>query len=908
MQQKRLWELDDLKDYKCINCDETMPSIKACTCPVCGFKMFPLPFDKKEVLSAEILRFFDGFKHFEIDYDLIDYYRFDDEIGEKIYKYEDDNRFPSFEKICKYLLSATKTEEFAERVNRTVDNFYNHFTVINSYNYSSDYSDLIKSITKHDDLLLKSAELFNKDIIFDELKFKNVSMKYKQVPDIFLEKKAEALLNLMKQLVEKIIHFTKINNIYGSDISLRLTINDSKIEEEPFDALNKAIKDTSDILNKRYEVDFFSDGTDELKEMILQLIYCVHYLRELPILLDKIVYSINGSEINQVQFQSVIESTINDRYINLLSGLTKENLMLNYSEKALLDKYISLIEMDEFDFLKINKNDLKLSTKSEKKLDELIGLSVIKESIKKIKAYALVNKDSDDLSLHMCFYGNPGTGKTEVARLIAGILHENEILPSEKVVEVDRSDLVAEYMGQTAIKTMEVIKKSVGGVLFIDEAYSLVPSTDGHYDYGDEAISTLIKAMEDYRGQFCVILAGYKKPMQDMISSNPGFKSRIQFTLDFPNYSRDELEEIAKLIAKKKKYTFSDIALNRILDITDIKRKDPDFANAREIRNIIEQVIMCQNIRCIDANNKKLELVDVNKYIQDYNINLPLKSGNEKKEILTADEELEHLIGLNSVKRMVKKIRAYAKKNKDDEDFNLHMCFYGNPGTGKTEVARIISRILYDAGVLKESKIIETDAHGLIGQYVGQTAPKTMDKINSAMDGVLFIDEAYGLTDKDLSDGNSGYGKEAVETLIKAMEDFRGKFCVILAGYKNEMNDLLSSNPGFESRIQFVLDFPDYSRDELSEIIKLFINKKRYSIDEDALEYMLRITDYMRDQPNFANARTARNIVDKVILNQNLRTEDEDDNNIVYSDVQDYIIDENIDLNKNPTKSNRIGF
>ena len=257
---------------------------------------------------------------------------------------------------------------------------------------------------------------------------------------------------------------------------------------------------------------------------------------------------------------------------------------------------------------------------------------------------------------------------------------------------------------------------------------------------------------------------------------------------------------------------------------------------------------------------------------------------------------------------MVKKIRAYAKKNKDDEDFNLHMCFYGNPGTGKTEVARIISRILYDAGVLKESKIIETDAHGLIGQYVGQTAPKTMDKINSAMDGVLFIDEAYGLTDKDLSDGNSGYGKEAVETLIKAMEDFRGKFCVILAGYKNEMNDLLSSNPGFESRIQFVLDFPDYSRDELSEIIKLFINKKRYSIDEDALEYMLRITDYMRDQPNFANARTARNIVDKVILNQNLRTEDEDDNNIVYSDVQDYIIDEIIDLNKNPTKPNRIGF
>jgi SpoVK/Ycf46/Vps4 family AAA+-type ATPase len=191
------------------------------------------------------------------------------------------------------------------------------------------------------------------------------------------------------------------------------------------------------------------------------------------------------------------------------------------------------------------KNLLKIG-ESEKKLNKLIGLSSIKESIKKIKAYALANKDSDDLNVHMCFYGNPGSGKTEVARIIAGILHENGILPTKKVVEVDRGGLVGQYVGETPQKTMYKIQEAMGGVLFVDEAYALVPKTGGGFDYGHEAVATLIKAMEDYRGKFCVILAGYRNEMQQMLSSNPGFKSRIQFELDFPNYSREELGQITK--------------------------------------------------------------------------------------------------------------------------------------------------------------------------------------------------------------------------------------------------------------------------------------------------------------------------------------------------------------------------
>ena len=332
-----------------------------------------------------------------------------------------------------------------------------------------------------------------------------------------------------------------------------------------------------------------------------------------------------------------------------------------------------------------------------------------------------------------------------------------------------------------------------------------------------------------------------------------------------------------------------------MLDITDHKRKDFNFANAREVRNILDKVIMCQNVRCAGTSDKALEIVDVNTYIRDEHINIPTSGNGFVKKILTTEEELDTLVGLRSVKRMIKKIKAYAKRNKTDPDINLHMSFCGNPGTGKTEVARILSRLLYEAGVLTEAKLIETDASGLISKYVGETAKKTLNKINDAMGGVLFIDEAYSLM-QNTDSGTAGYGDEAVAVLLKQMEDKRGQFCVILAGYKTEMDKFISTNPGFSSRIQFSLDFPDYDREELSEIAQHFLQKN--------------ITDYYRARPNFANARTVRNILEQVIMNQNLRADEEEssDTNIILSDVKDYIDDENIDLNSSTGTHRRIGF
>lgn len=704
-----------------------------------------------------------------------------------------------------------------------------------------------------------------------------------------------------------------MNNLYGNSHKYHPTKRSSKFSNQTDfkDELEDAISKAERVLAKKYVVDIMDDGSDELKEMLTCLWHSIEVIMCAPLFVKNYEYATEAGRMNEADFLARISELLQQRYLVYNRAVSVSAILDSKTEDQIFELYKKLILVDNLGFLVPLGTKLINIGESEKKLNELIGLAGIKESIKKIKAYALANQGSDNLNIHMCFLGNPGTGKTEVARYIAGILHENRILPTNRVVEVDRSGLVSQYFGATAEKTRRVIASAMGGVLFIDEAYALGNSGDhGLTDYGKEAIDTLVKAMEDYRGKFCVIFAGYKSEMHKMIEINPGLKSRIQFMLDFPNYSRDELQSITQLMLQHRGYSMGESAMSRILDVTDIKRKDPNFANAREIRNILDQVIMCQNMRCAGTEDHEIGIVDVNKYIQDAKVNLPTAGDDGQKKVLTGEEELDQLIGLDSVKRMVKKIKAYAKRNKGEAGFNLHMCFYGNPGTGKTEVARILSRILYDAGVLSEAKLVETDGHGLMGKFVGETAPKTEAKIDSAMGGVLFIDEAYALVGSHTATGGAtNYGEEAIAVLLKEMEDRRGQFCAILAGYKDEMRRMLSANPGFESRIQFTLDFPDYSREELGQIAVVFLNKKKYTIDQAALELLLDVAEYYRTQKNFSNARTIRNILDQVIMNQNLRTEDtEGDSTIIRSDVEDYIADENIDMQKKTAHAGRIGF
>jgi type VII secretion ATPase EccA len=273
-------------------------------------------------------------------------------------------------------------------------------------------------------------------------------------------------------------------------------------------------------------------------------------------------------------------------------------------------------------------------------------------------------------------------------------------------------------------------------------------------------------------------------------------------------------------------------------------------------------------------DDEKTDVTDENK---DKTEQVEKKDSVIVNEPLETDpyEELDGLIGLDAVKQEVRSLANFVKLQKQREAKGLktakvsyHLVFYGSPGTGKTTVARIVGRIYKDLGVLKKGHTVETDRAGLVGEYVGKTGPKTDTVISQALDGVLFIDEAYSLVPE--SGNGSDYGQEAISTILKRMEDYRDRLVVIVAGYKNEMKRFIDSNPGLQSRFNRYIDFPDYSPKELTDIFKMYMKKNQYTISEETENYLKEQFEYVvaHKDRNFGNARFARNVFEKSIQAQ----------------------------------------
>ncbi len=526
-------------------------------------------------------------------------------------------------------------------------------------------------------------------------------------------------------------------------------------------------------------------------------------------------------------------------------------------------------------------------------LDKLIGLSQIKKQVREhaqyIKFLQLRKengfKEVDEINVHSVFKGNPGTGKTTVARLMGLIYRKMGLLSKGHVHEVDRVDLVGEYIGQTAPKVKEAIEKARGGILFIDEAYALARANDDSKDFGREVIEILVKELSNGPGDMAVIVAGYPKEMDHFISSNPGLKSRFKLYYDFADYMPQELSLIADYACDEKEVKLEDEAKVIIdeLIVSAYRDRDKTFGNARFVFDLVEKAKVNLGLRIMSKDNGKVDTEILSKIVAS-DVELVRMKENKIRPHIPVDQkfldkslaELNDLIGISEVKKQINElveIVKYHKETKRDvlNNFYLHTVFVGNPGTGKTTVARILTKIYKALGILERGHMVETDRQGLVAGFVGQTAIKTAEKIDEAMGGVLFIDEAYALSNFNGHQGD--YGGEVIQTILKRMEDHRGQFFVFAAGYPSNMETFLKANPGLSSRFDKILKFDDYSSDELTKIASKMIEDEGYHINTKALQILnekLKHIHKFRDK-FFGNARDVRTIIVEIIKNQNLR-------------------------------------
>lgn len=508
-----------------------------------------------------------------------------------------------------------------------------------------------------------------------------------------------------------------------------------------------------------------------------------------------------------------------------------------------------------------------------KELDNIIGLKKVKDFIFDLETNVKIQKmrvasglPKADISMHMIFTGNPGTGKTTIARIVAQFLKSIGVLSSGHLKEVTRADLVGQYLGETAQKTNSVINSALGGVLFIDEAYSLC--RDAGDPFGLEAIDALVKGMEDHRDDLVVILAGYEKEMQEFLKTNSGLKSRFPNIVNFEDYSSQEMVKIAYITARSKGYKIDsacDKHLIKVFERSQIKGEN-DGGNGRLVRNTIEAAILQQSKRVLRGSSSLDLLIP-----EDFGCTLP--------QNFNLEEELSKVIGLDAVKKYIRSLQARlklkeARKNaglNTNDTQTMHMIFAGNPGTGKTMMARTVANVLYNMNVISTNKLVETDRSGLVAGYVGQTAIKTREVIESALNGVLFIDEAYALA----QGGPNDFGQEAIDTLVKMMDDHRDKLVVILAGYSDDMANFLNQNAGLHSRFANIIQFADYTTDELMLIADKFYKDQGYILDKNASSKLREILDRAKTKPHFGNGRFVRNIFEKTLNNQALRLSSE---------------------------------
>ena len=546
------------------------------------------------------------------------------------------------------------------------------------------------------------------------------------------------------------------------------------------------------------------------------------------------------------------------------------------------------------------------------KLDQLIGMDALKEEIRnlinnlnqikvdkkttnEILPSRFSSRRSKEFSsknqrTHLILRGNPGTGKTTVAKYIGQILREHGILETGHVVEVGKKDLVSKYVGATAIKTTEKIEQALGGVLFIDEAYSLAEG-NGEHNYGQESLATIVKAMTQYAGQLVIIMAGYPRKMKKLYQMNPGLKSRVK-DIKLPDYNGEDLAKIFEVMVNDKGLQLAPEVKQNILNFTtnlykDRQRYEVDnegFGNARVIENILDDAKNKARQRVENDGKFILKKEDFSEVEQDY-FNITNKS---QENCLQA---LDEMVGLEEVRQEIKEIKndilikqQKRKQGIEEKITPKNYIFKGNPGTGKTTVANLIADQLYDLGVLESNYFASYDASQLTATKNPQREIK--EKIDEVIEvgGLLFIDEAHQLH-------KSPAGHSVLDALLSPLSKYKNKFSLVIAGYPQEIDRMINNyDPGLLRRF-YTINFRDFTLEELVEIFHYSLNDN-YQLEEgfdDLLKEKFKVRKKVKGR-TFENA----GVIDKLLEEVKKKSH----NRIAENEDEDYFLLKKIDLER----------
>lgn len=521
-----------------------------------------------------------------------------------------------------------------------------------------------------------------------------------------------------------------------------------------------------------------------------------------------------------------------------------------------------------------------LENEIEKELDNIYGIEDSKWEILNYIKYLEISKQNNFANYNVIIHNNSGYPEETKIKLIKFLC---KMLKKNNIIKTDYEFVTTKQLKKFELNEDKEERPNLKNDLIIIDSEKIGKNLD---NYRDE----IINMIEEYQNKAFIIID----------------KSYCvgEVNASFGKYF-DWFFEIEKISEENKK----DYILN-ILNENNIRIK----GKCNYIDNLIEEPFFIVKskmnhiiLQCKINNIKEITNKFAEKYLEN---NQDITGRNKDKSRETEknndkDLNFDSLVGINNIKLEINKIVNYVKicKRRNKNMPALHMCFTGNPGTGKTTVARIIGQIFKEENILSKGEFVEINGRDLVGKYVGWTAKEVEKCVERAKGGILFIDEAYSLN----SDRKGSFEDEAIATLIKEMEDNRDDLCVILAGYQDEMEELIKRNPGFESRIQFYLDFSDYNEEELYNIFKNLAKNEDYKISSKVKEVLINDFKMKKKNDNFSNGRYVRNIYEKVKIEQANRvfsSDAEDVNLITKCDI------ENVLENIRPIEiqKTRIGF